>query len=472
VNTEIPDNKNEISQNHESESPPADPAPAAESAPPPPEPAADMKTDNADSQPPAAAPRPERRGGGTFLALLAFLLAAAAAAGVAWLWWQGQSAEGAGEEQLQRDIASLESKASEQSQRIDALTADLASLDDRDLRAQVEALQRRLETDRSELSQAEKASGEQLALSRSLQAAAESMQHRLAAVETAVQGLGAREIDAGGAMDLAEVDFLLRLANERLKLFRDPASADQALEIADMHLAALDNPLYLGVRQDIASARQALGRVTLPDYPALDAELDAIQALVPRLPFPGEPVGEALDQTAGEDDGWWAKVKRVFSSLVTVRRSSGPDSERLSLTDKDLIRQRLWLQLEAARVALARRDQAGFSNALKRSGQSLAQWFDESDSSYQAARDRIDHLSDVAIEVEVPDITAPWSTLRLLRTGPAAAAATAIEPEPEPAAEAVQPQAAESATAEPAAVEPEMPAQTEEEEPASGDSGA
>ena len=50
------------------------------------------------------------------------------------------------------------------------------------------------------------------------------------------------------ALDLAEVEYLLRSATERLALYGDVRTADQALMLADQQLEALDDPVYLSVR--------------------------------------------------------------------------------------------------------------------------------------------------------------------------------------------------------------------------------
>jgi len=239
---------------------------------------------------------------------------------------------------------------------------------------------------------------------------------RLRAAEGALTGMSTRELDAGAELDVAEVDYLLRLANERLKLFSDPAAADQALEVADMHLAALDNPLYVGVRQDIAAARRSLASVNIPDYLDIASRLDSIQQNIASLPFrSGDPADSASVPAAAE--GWWEKVKGVFSNLVTVRRSTDEENERISLQDKDFIRQRAWLQLEVAHLALMRRDQQAFRGALARVQDMLPAWFDGGDSGYQSVMQQIDSLASIEVQVDVPDITAPWSTLRMLRAG-------------------------------------------------------
>ena len=372
--------------------------------------------------------KPEKdqpRRGGSALSFFAFIFSLAALAGAGWMWWQDQASTGQEEQRVFTEIQRLESSDSELSLKLSQIRDELNSLAAGDVGAEFEAMQKRMEADRSKLDKVEQTIGEQLALSRSLQAAADSMHGRLAAAEAAVTGMSTRELDAGGELDIAEVDYLLRLANERLKLFSDPMAADQALEVADMHLAALDNPMYLGVRQDIAAARRDLASVNIPDYMEITSQLDSIQEKIASLPFRGAaPVTTDSEQAAG--DGWWEKVKGVFSGLVTVRRSTEEENKRISLQDKDFIRQRVWLQLEIAHLSLMHRDQDAFRTSLKRVQESLLTWFDADDNSYQTVKQGIDDLMAIEVKVDVPDITAPWSTLRLLR-------ATQIRSEPAPA---------------------------------------
>jgi uncharacterized protein HemX len=125
-----------------------------------------------------------------------------------------------------------------------------------------------------------------------------------------------------------------------------------------------------------------------------------------------------------EGDGWWQKVKNVFSGLVTVRRSTEEENERISLQDKDFIRQRVWLQLEIAHLSLMRRDQEAFRTSLNRVQASLSEWFDDTDDKFQEVMRGIESLSALEVQVDVPDITAPWSSLNVLKASlprPAAA---------------------------------------------------
>jgi uroporphyrin-3 C-methyltransferase len=369
--------------------------------------------------------KPRRRG--SFAASLALLVALAALAGTAWMWWQDQSSTGQQEERVFAEIARLESSDGQLELKLRQLRDEVDSLTSADDGAQLAELENRLVADRSQLERAERAIREQTALAQSLQAVTDSMRDRLLAAEAALSAVTTRPVDAGGELDVAEVDYLLRLANERLQLFADPAAADQALAVADQHLAALDNPAYYGVRQEISAARRDLAAVDIPDYLEVAEELDAVQSAIPGLPFRGEE--GALETSAPEvEDGWWGKLKGVFASLVTIRRSAEEADSRISLEDKDYVRQRVWLQLEIAHLALMRRDQAAFRGALGRVRESVDSWFDPADSGVQSVNGALSGLAELEIAAELPDITAPWTRLKGIRAVSSAPAPAAVPP--------------------------------------------
>jgi uncharacterized protein HemX len=162
---------------------------------------------------------------------------------------------------------------------------------------------------------------------------------------------------------------------------------------------------------------------------AITSQLDTIQKFTASLPFRGSaPVSQESEPVA--ETGWWEKVKGVFSNLVTIRRSTAEENKRISLEDKDYIRQRLWLQLEIAHLSLMRREQGAFRKSLEQVRETLSTWFDSGDSDYQSANSGIDELLALEIEVDVPDISTPWATLRLVQQG---------QPRPAPASSAVAP---------------------------------
>jgi uroporphyrin-3 C-methyltransferase len=356
----------------------------------------------------------QKRGGGV-MAFFAILTALAALAGTAWLWWQSESSGTAGSDRLKSEVARLESNDSRLSEQLQALRGALESRSDVVGAEQMDELRGRMSDDRAELEGLRQSLEEQVALTRSLQLSADAMHGRLLAAETALTEAGVRQVDARSALDLAEVDYLLRMASERLQLFGDPAGAEQALALADAQLAARGDPAYLGVRQAIAVARQDLAAVDIPDDLAISGELHAIQEAVPGLPFhPSSPAAEG--SVPEQEAGWWDKLKSSFASLVTVRRSTEEENRRISLQDEDYVRQQLWLQMEVARLALMRRDQAAFRSELGQAQAVLGEWFDPNSREVQSMSTRLSDLLELNVTVALPDISAPWTMLERIRS--------------------------------------------------------
>jgi len=252
------------------------------------------------------------------------------------------------------------------------------------------------------------------------------------------------------------VDYLLRLAPERLSLFHDVRAADEALASADAELAAMDNPVYIGLRQRIAEARQRLADADLPNPIAISGELDNVQQQLAALTFGGESAAQTSadsDQEGQSDTGWWQRLKFSLSSLVTVRRNAEDAESRLTIEDKDLLRQGLWMQLEGARLALMRHDQAAWEDTLLRAERVLNQWFDASSDEFKAVNRQIQALSGISISPELPDISGPWAQLQLIRQASPPPAAPMTEAVAEPAQEpAIQ---SDDEAAEPGAELPE-----------------
>jgi uroporphyrin-3 C-methyltransferase len=369
--------------------------------------------DSAKERDAATDDRPRR--GGTAIAVLSLLVALAALLATGWMWWQGQAAATGEEAWAKSEVARLESSDTRMSAQLQELREALDSRPVGISADQVAALQARLAEDQAQLAALQQAAKEQVTLERSLQSAIDSMHGRLLAAEAALANTAASKLDAPAELDLAEVDYLLRLASERLQLFSDPLSADRALALADTHLAALGNPAYQGVRKAIAAARNDLAALDMPDELAIAAQLDGIQKAIPTLPFRTASPGQTNAAEAAEA-GWWEKLKATLSSLVTVRRSTAEEDLRISLQDKDYLRQRVSLQVEAANLALMRHDQEAFHAALQRVRTSVAESFDPASGEVAAVDRALSALLDLDLAIEWPDISAPWTTLQLVRT--------------------------------------------------------
>jgi uroporphyrin-3 C-methyltransferase len=382
--------------------------------------------------------KPGGRGAG--MAFLAFVIALAALAFTVWTWWQSQNSSNQETVDVAGEIARLDGSDRQFAQGLQGLRTEVETLASRDNSSDVARLRGLQDTSAAELAVVKQALNEQRALTRSLQSDSTAMKARILATESAVAGVASSARNAGTELYLEEVDFLLRLAIERLQLFSDPMAADRVLEVADAQLAELDNPAYLGVRQEIAQARQNLASVNMPDYFDISSQLGGMQQSVLALPFLGDAEVPVVNEGVVEE-GWWAKFKGVFSNLVTVRRSTPEENERVTLEAKDFLRQRLWLQLEMAHLSLMRRDQVTFRQALAQVKQTLSTSFDQESTELQALENNLAALASIVVQPDLPDISSPWSTLRQIRDFQArpVAAAVALPAENETAAEVPPP---------------------------------
>jgi uncharacterized protein HemX len=355
------------------------------------------------------------------------LLAAVVAGHAGWQWWQERGA--AGDDPLAQEVERMRSQQAALGRRVDAQREAIDSLTNLELESTLRELENRYGqtasvsgAHRERLEATEEALGEQEA--------------RLAAVESGLAALAVRGESPTRRLELEEVDYLLRTANERLQLFGDLASADRALALADARLQAIGDPLYLPVRRAIAAARLSLESVPRPDFVALNEVLAAAQGRISSLPLAGEIARAApapgAAQPANGEPGLWQRFKATMASLVTVRRRAA-DEDPISIEDKEYLRQGLWLQLETARLALMRRDGDLYDAALERAGDTLARYFATDSAPVSALQEQLSSLRGTRLAAEYPDISAPWTRLQRLRTpepGPDTGPATGSPAEP------------------------------------------
>jgi len=337
------------------------------------------------------------------IAILALLVALASVSATGWQWWQTQQADPNEQDAQQKtanSVATFEAQLNAAESPIDS--AEFSRRDER------------LKAVESQLASLHGQSGEDQASIGAVQGSVRSLEQRLSATESGLVSVAASSQNSSVELDIAEIDFLLRTASERLQLFSDPTAADLALQAADVQIEALNDPMFLSVRQRIASSRQALAMVPRIDRVELSTQLTALQSKVPDLPFRGEAETQP-EPVLPDDAGWWESFKQTMSSLVTVRRRVPEDQSLLSLDDKDYLRQGLWLQLESARLALMRNDTSVYTGSLDRVNDTVEQFFQNGSSGVQALLLEVAALKQVNIAPEMPDISAPWTQLRQLR---------------------------------------------------------
>lgn len=365
------------------------------------------------SEPPATSPR---RSGGV-LAAFSLLIAVAAAGGSAWTWWQFQQFEPPAVELP--DLPDLNAELS-------AFRAD----QDAALQALRRQIDDQLRSSRSSLVDEIRAEGDQAArraddLASTWRRDQAGLERRLAAVEDGVARLAQHGLGSERALGVAEAEFLLRLAGERLTLFSDPAGAAEAMRLADDQLKALDDPLYAGVRQALAAEIQALESVESADRVAISGRLLQLAAASPEWPLDARrslrAEGPNLLEPEQTEAGWWARLKAVAASVVVVHRDQTDATVLLTLEEERLLRENVQLQLQVAQLAAVRGEQSLYAAAIGLVRDWLTRYYDPQSSQVAEALKTLAELERIALDVPMPEINQALRRLRNLRATSAVA---------------------------------------------------
>lgn len=225
---------------------------------------------------------------------------------------------------------------------------------------------------------------------------------------------------------LAEAEYLLRIANQRLMIEKDIRGAMSALEAADEVLTESDDIGVYPVRQQLAREILALKGLTGVDrtglYLTLEAAIDSIHQLTDQALIsenaPGFVVNAAQGENAGTDEEpgavaqAWNKVKATLMQVVVVRRMDEPVKPLLSPDQSAYARLNLQLMLEEAEMAVLRGNQPLYERALTKARTTIDDWYNASNPRVTALRDTLAELAGKNVDPELPDISQSLDLLK------------------------------------------------------------
>lgn len=222
---------------------------------------------------------------------------------------------------------------------------------------------------------------------------------------------------------LAEAEYLLRIANQRLMIEKDIRGALSALQAADEVLTESDDIGVYPVRQQLAREILALKGITGVDrtglYLQLEAAIDSIhqltdQALISeRAPSFINRDGEAsVEPAPGTLTQAWNDAKDTLKQVVVVRRMDEPVKPLLSPDQSAYARLNLQLMLEEAEMAVLRGNQPLFERALTKAQTTIDDWYDSTNPRVTAISDTLAELADRNVDPDLPDISQSLDLLK------------------------------------------------------------
>jgi uroporphyrin-3 C-methyltransferase len=210
---------------------------------------------------------------------------------------------------------------------------------------------------------------------------------------------------------LAEAQYLLRLANQRLIMSDDVVAAKALLGSADSILRELDEVTLYEVRAAVAADLAAVRAVPKRDvqgmYLALAALIEQADKLVIfQMP---EAVEKALVEPAAD---WQARLHQGYeaallklSDYIIIQRRDVPIEALMDPQWEGLVRQNLRMLLEQAQVALLSGNELLFRNSLERARHWLSEFFVSDEAGSKALAEEISVLQEATIALAMPDIS-------------------------------------------------------------------
>jgi uroporphyrin-3 C-methyltransferase len=309
-------------------------------------------------------------------------------------------------------------------------------------------------------------SNEARLLARGAQENAQSLQGRVASLETRIidtEGEQAsleklyqefsRTRDERG---LQEVEQAVGIAGQQLQLAGNVPAALSALESADARLASLDQARLLPLRRLVAKDMDKLKSLPLADVSGMSLQIEAILGRVDSLPLafehkpalppvPAKPVvapksfskapvrgkgatalpaSAPVTTPASVEPGIGDKLAALtaefvdgFRSLVRIERLDTPQAELLAPAQVDYLRENIRLRLLSARLALLQRDGRLFAEDTQQARLWLERYFDTKEPTVASTVEALRQMESARLVVELPQLTETEAALRRLRLG-------------------------------------------------------
>jgi len=223
---------------------------------------------------------------------------------------------------------------------------------------------------------------------------------------------------------LAEAEYLLRLANQRLNLEKDWQGAIAILDAADNVLAETQNPLINPVRQLLAKERQTLRGVPAVDLTGAVARLQAVQDQIselewmPRtLPKVTAVVESVIDPEVEPTawDNFAAKAWAGIGTIIRIREHDKALPAPLTPDQHYYLQQNMQLMLEQAQVALVRQQDALYKQSIARTQAWLEEFVIIKDAKTEAVAATLAELKNWNVSPEFPQISGSLNRLRQLQ---------------------------------------------------------
>lgn len=213
---------------------------------------------------------------------------------------------------------------------------------------------------------------------------------------------------------LAEAEYLVRLANQRLLMEKDIDGAEKLLISADSILAEMKDPILFDTRRALAKDIQALKSTRSFDLEGVYLQLEALTSQVNSLPQkePSNLFNKEFNQTQPETSidnversyaqALMQNVWQTLRSLVVINYNSKPIKPLLPPTQYQQLITGIQLQVNVAQLALMKQESSVYQIALEHIANAVNAHFDIDSAAVSGYLTSLTALQQINVSPELP----------------------------------------------------------------------
>nr|WP_269144525.1 uroporphyrinogen-III C-methyltransferase [Methylicorpusculum oleiharenae] len=219
---------------------------------------------------------------------------------------------------------------------------------------------------------------------------------------------------------IADAEYLLSVANQRLQLMGDLATTTEALEAADQRLRESGDAAVFKVREQISKDIAALKTIVESDmvgiYSALQMLQDKVGQLPLIMPYAGKPFTPSSDihshGDSGEDEhNMLSFAMKKLEGVVTIRHTDREIKAILEPEEALFIQQQFRVKLEMIKLALVQQNEVLYKAAIADAIAWLKENFTMNDETKSVVGE-LERMNIIRLKSEFPDISRSLKMLR------------------------------------------------------------
>lgn len=211
---------------------------------------------------------------------------------------------------------------------------------------------------------------------------------------------------------LAQADFLVKLAGRKLWSDQDVTTAAALLKSADASLADMNDPSLITARRAITDDIGSLSAITQVDYDGIILNLNQLSNQIDNLRLADNndddsPMDDDSSELSGSISEWRVNLQKSWQnfmdSFITIRRRDETAVPLLAPNQDIYLRENIRSRLLVAAQAVPRHQEETYKQALDNVSTWVRAYYDTDDAATKSFLEEVDKLSQQTIAMDLPE---------------------------------------------------------------------